>query len=97
MTKKNSLGSWRVHDPHIVSMVMDVQERKPDVIICCPRTPTNQRSLHTSSTVVYRSPNSNSVNNIKLNDIIRNIKNPTLTIGDMNYRGINWENGTSDS
>ena len=47
--------------------------------------------------LVYRSPNSSNDNNVKLDDFIKNIKNSSVTVGDMNYRGIDWLNGSSDT
>ena len=41
--------------------------------------------------VVYRSPNSTHENNEKLLDLLKDIKNPALILGDFNYPGINWE------
>ena len=47
--------------------------------------------------LVYRSPNSSPMNNVKLNEFMQTINASSLTIGDFNYRGIDWENGSSDS
>ena len=47
--------------------------------------------------LVYRSPNSSAKNNEELNDFIKISKSSSLTIWDMNYSGIDWENGCSDS
>ena len=56
-------------------------------------------SAHQAITLnlVYRSPNSSLENNAQLDAVIRDIKSPSITIGDMNYRNIDWENGSSDS
>ena len=40
--------------------------------------------------VVYRSPNSTHENNEKLLDLLKDIKNPAIILGDFNYPGINW-------
>ena len=42
--------------------------------------------------VIYRSPNSNSVNNDCLLDVLKLAKNPSIVVGDFNYPNINWEN-----
>ena len=47
--------------------------------------------------LVYRSPNSNSLNNAKLDEFTKSLESSSMLIGDMNYRGIDWENGISDS
>ena len=47
--------------------------------------------------LVYRSPNSSPDNNSELNNLVRSIKKTTVTIGDMNFSGIDWEGGVSDS
>ena len=46
--------------------------------------------------LVYRSPNSSVENNVKLNEFIKTINTSSVTVGDMNYRGIDWENGCSN-
>ena len=46
--------------------------------------------------LIYRSPNSNSENNQKLNEFIKSIKKSTIVIGDMNYNGIDWNNYSSN-
>ena len=45
--------------------------------------------------LIYRSPNSSRENNNNLNEFIKSSK-ASLTIGDMNYGGIDWHNGCSD-
>ena len=47
--------------------------------------------------LVYRSPNSDGDNNSILSELIKSIRHSTLTIGDFNYSGIDWENSTSNS
>ena len=47
--------------------------------------------------VVYRSPNSKKDNDEVLCQWISNLKGRFLIIGDLNYPGINWRKGTSDS
>ena len=47
--------------------------------------------------LIYRSPNSSASNNAKLNEFIKSIDRNSLIVGDMNYREIDWENGSSDS
>ena len=47
--------------------------------------------------LVYRSPNSSSDNNNKLNGFMKLSGSRSLTVGDMNYPGINWDNGIFDS
>ena len=46
--------------------------------------------------LIYRSPNSSAENNVKLDEFIKTINTSSVTVGDMNYRGIDWENGCSD-
>lgn len=41
--------------------------------------------------VIYRSPNSSSVNNDCLLDVLKLAKNSSLVVGDFNYPNINWE------
>ena len=41
--------------------------------------------------VIYRSPNSSSVNNDLLLDVLKIAKNSSLVVGDFNYPNINWE------
>ena len=48
-------------------------------------------------TLVYRSPNSSHENNNLLNHLVKSTKKSSLVIGDMNYSGIDWENGSSDA
>ena len=45
--------------------------------------------------LVYRSPNYSAVNNAKLAEFIKSSTASSVTLGDMNYRGIDWENGRS--
>ena len=47
--------------------------------------------------LVYRSPNSSAENNAQLDEFIKLATSTSVTLGDMNYRGIDWENGCSDS
>ena len=47
--------------------------------------------------VIYRSPNSTNVNDEALCDWIRSTNNRSLIIGDLNFPGINWEDGRSDA
>ena len=64
------------------------------------QTASIQISLVDSSVdihVVYRSPNSSSENNAKINDFIRNVKENSILVGDFNYPGINWELMSSNS
>ena len=48
-------------------------------------------------TLVYRSPNSSHENNALLDDLVKSTKKSSLIIGDMNYSGINWVDGSSDT
>ena len=47
--------------------------------------------------LVYRSPNSSAENNAKLDEFITLFTSSSVTIGDMNYSGIDWQNGCSES
>ena len=47
--------------------------------------------------LVYRSPNSQSENNHKLDDFIKATGPSTITIGDMNYGGIDWVLGSANT
>ena len=64
----------------------------------CIDLPLNQKDklLFTS---IYRSPNSSSENNVKLNELLKVVAakdySHFLTVGDFNYNGINWENYTT--
>ena len=46
--------------------------------------------------LTYRSPNPSAENNEQLNKFIRTLKSSAVTIGDINYPGIDWDNGCSD-
>ena len=46
-------------------------------------------------TLVYRSPNSSHENNAHLDNLVKSTKKSSIIIGDMNYSGIDWENGCS--
>ena len=48
-------------------------------------------------TLVYRSPNSSQENNDLLDELVKSTKKSSLIIGDMNYSGIDWDNGSSDA
>ena len=52
---------------------------------------TNDLNIH----VVYRSPNSQLVNDALLCEWVRTRKGKALLIGDFNYPGIDWRNGSS--
>ena len=41
--------------------------------------------------VVYRSPNSSTENNNKLNELLRTIPPNSIIVGDFNYPSINWD------
>ena len=56
---------------------------------------TGNKSLHVN--LVYRSPNSSAENNAKIDEFIGLSSSSSVTFGDMNYGGIDWENGDSDS
>ena len=45
---------------------------------------------------VYRSPNSSNSNSSKLCELVRNMNNNSLMIGDINLPKIDWENLSSD-
>ena len=47
--------------------------------------------------LVYRSPNSSAENNAKLDEFIKLSKFSTVTLGDMNYGGIDWGSGCSNN
>ena len=47
--------------------------------------------------LVYRSPNSSSNNNESLCKLLEEMSESTIMIGDINFPGIKWKNGTSDS
>ena len=47
--------------------------------------------------LIYRSPNSLADNNNHLNELIRSSKKSSIFIGDMNYRHIDWETGSSST
>lgn len=47
--------------------------------------------------LVYRSPNSSAENNATLDEFIKQLTSGSVTLGDMNYGGIDWDNGCSDS
>ena len=46
--------------------------------------------------LIYRSPNSAAENNEHLNALVKQTPSASVTFGDMNYSGIDWENGCSD-
>ena len=43
--------------------------------------------------VIYRSPNSSSTNDEELNKWVKSLSGKFIIIGDLNYPGIQWENG----
>ena len=49
--------------------------------------------------VIYKSPNSTNANNELLLEVLRDIRGPTLIVGDFNYPGIDWtsHSGPGDS
>ena len=62
----------------------------PDII----QTAATQVQLSDSSLnvyVVYRSPNSSTENNNKLNELLRTIPPNSIIVGDFNYPSINWD------
>ena len=55
---------------------------------CSLQIASPSSSLHLY--VVYRSPNSNAVNNENLLDVLRGVNNPAIVVGDFNYPSANW-------
>ena len=53
-------------------------------------------NLELNILAAYRSPNSSEENTNKLCDLICNMKDNCIVIGDINLPGINWDVGTSD-
>ena len=55
------------------------------------------KSKQLTLNLVYRPPSSSKENNAKLDEFVKTIRSSTMTIGDMNYPGIDWTNGISNS
>ena len=62
----------------------------PDIIqVAAIQTKLNKDSLNTY--IVYRSPNSSTENNSRLNELLRTVPRNSVIVGDFNYPSINWE------
>ena len=76
-------------------IVTKIELKTPFEQVISVRVSTEAKPLFIN--LVYRSPNSSAENNEELNEFIKLSKSSCLTIGDMNYSGVDWENGCSDS
>ena len=47
--------------------------------------------------IIYRSPNSTSNNDASLCDLVKEIRDNDILIGDFNFPGIHWETGRADA
>ena len=71
----------RIKDKDYVQLTeMKVQGKKSDINII----------------LVYRSPNSSKINTERLCEIVRNVENNSIIIGDINLPGIDWEARRAD-